>query len=162
MGTIWKDIAGYDGVYKISNRGRVRSFKCGKERILRNGLGGNGYYHVVLSLKGKTKTSKIHKLMQTAFNMGEGHVDHINGDKLDNQKSNLRIVTHRENMHNMKSHRGGRLVGATICRARRYIPTPWKASIYIDGKKKHLGTFPTEQLAHEAYMKAFKEIPTES
>ena len=162
MRTIWKDIEGYDGVYKISNRGRVRSFKCGKERILRNGLGGNGYYHVVLSLKGKPKTSKIHKLMQTAFNMGEGHVDHINGDKLDNQKSNLRIVTHRENMQNMKCHRDGKLVGTCRDRSRRYTPNPWRASIHINGKRVSLGYFPTEQLAHEAYMKAFKEIPTES
>lgn len=162
MKVIWKNIKGYGGVYKISNMGRVKSFKGVEERLLKNGLGSNGYYHVGLSIDGKPKTSKIHKLMQTAFNMGGGHVDHINGDKLDNSMENLRIVTHRENCQNMKCHREGNLVGASYCGARRYPAYHWKSRIYIDGKTKHLGTFPTEQLAHEAYMKAFKEIPTES
>ena len=162
MGTIWKTVKGYNGNYKISNHGRVRSFKGGEPIILRGHISNSGYLRVGLWLEGKVRTMNIHKLMQTAFNMGEGHVDHINGDKLDNQKSNLRIVTHRENMQNMKCHREGKLVGASISRATRYTANPWKAAIRLDGKKKYLGTFPTEQLAHEAYMKAFKEIPTES
>ena len=162
MGTIWRTIKGYNGDYKISNHGRVRSFKGGEPIILRGHIGNPGYLRVSLWLDGKVRTMNIHKLMQTAFNMGEGHVDHINGDKLDNQKSNLRIVTHRENMQNMKCHRDGKLVGTCRDRSRRYTPNPWRASIHINGKRVSLGYFPTEQLAHEAYMKAFKEIPTES
>tara|TARA_R110002096_G_scaffold279632_2_gene473836 strand:- start:384 stop:872 length:489 start_codon:yes stop_codon:yes gene_type:complete len=162
MKVIWKNIKGYGGVYKISNMGRVKSLKTNWELLLKGNENGRGYYQVRLYLKGKAKTIPIHKYMQETFNMGEGTIDHINGNKTDNRLVNLRVVTQRENMQNRKCHRDGKLVGTTFSRARGYLPTPWQSKIVIKGRTNHLGYYATEQLAHNAYMKAFKEIPTES
>lgn len=79
-------------------------------------------------------------------------VDHINGNVLDNRKDNLRIVSARENMQNSKSRREGgnssKLIGVTW-----WKPTKqWRAQIYIDRRKRHLGLFITEEDAHRAYL----------
>jgi len=81
-------------------------------------------------------------------------IDHINGNSLDNRRSNLRIVTIRENSQNQKKHRSGKLVGCSYeNRAKK-----WKAQIMINGSMKGLGYFKTEHEAHEAYIKAYNEI----
>ncbi len=84
-------------------------------------------------------------------------LDHINGVRSDNRWSNLRDVSTRENFQNKKCHRGGNLPGASYC---PYLNKnkPWLAQIQINKKKKSLGLYPTEQLAHEAYIKACAEI----
>jgi len=74
-------------------------------------------------------------------------VDHINGDTLDNRRKNLRIVTRRENGQNRKSHRNGKLVGASLDKTWG----GWKSCIKLDGKLKWLGRFKTELQAHMAY-----------
>ena len=74
-------------------------------------------------------------------------VDHIDGNKLNNQPENLRIVTVRQNAQNQHTHRAGRLVGCYYNK-----PTKkWMAYIEIDGKKKNLGYFDSELAAHNAY-----------
>ena len=77
-------------------------------------------------------------------------VDHANGDTLDNQLENLRIVTQRQNSQNRKSHRAGRLVGTTYNK----LAKKWQSCIKIDGKQKHLGLFDSEIKAHQAYNEA--------
>lgn len=79
-------------------------------------------------------------------------IDHINGNSLDNRKSNLRICTHRQNQQNRYTHRAGRLVGATFKKGK------WIAKITYDNKIKYLGRFKTEIEAHEAYINALKEL----
>ena len=81
-------------------------------------------------------------------------VDHIDGDGLNNQRYNLRIVTKRVNHHNQIAHRNGRLVG---CYYNKYHKK-WKAEIMIDGHRKFLGYYSTELEAHEVYMKAFENL----
>jgi hypothetical protein len=83
-------------------------------------------------------------------------IDHINGNSLDNRKSNLRIVTNRENSQNKKEHRSGRLVGATFIKNRK----KWMAQIWLGKTHKFLGRFKTEHEAHQAYMKAYNELIT--
>ena len=58
---------------------------------------------------GKAKTIKMHRLIMGA--QDGFHVDHLNGDKLDNRRGNLRCVTPRQNNRNMPSHRNGKIVG---------------------------------------------------
>ncbi len=82
-------------------------------------------------------------------------IDHINGNSLDNRKSNLRTVTTRENTQNQKIHRSGKLVGTTFDKSTK----KWMAQIF-DKKRKFLGRFETEHEAHQAYMKAYNELLT--
>ena len=64
---VWKDIAGYEGLYKVSNLGRVKSFKQGKERIMKPVYDTCGYLRVGLSKNGKQKFCSIHRLVAQAF-----------------------------------------------------------------------------------------------
>ena len=81
-------------------------------------------------------------------------VDHINGEKSDNRWANLRAVSRRMNQQNLRVHRNGRLQGAApLPGGRRF-----QAQIYKDGKQYNLGCFGSEIEAHNAYMKACKEI----
>jgi hypothetical protein len=81
-------------------------------------------------------------------------VDHIDGDGLNNQRSNLRFATNRVNQRNQIGHRNGRLAGATFHKGTK----KWQAQVLINGKKKYLGIFDTEWEAHEAYKQAVKEL----
>jgi HNH endonuclease/AP2 domain len=81
-------------------------------------------------------------------------LDHWNRIRNDNRIANLREVDHRGNSHNRKRHQEGKLVGTSFRKDRG----KWRAQIENKGKKKSLGCFDTELEAHEAYMKALKEL----
>ena len=77
---------------------------------------------------------------------GDGlEVDHINGDKLDNRRENLRIVSHAENTQNVRTKKG-RLRGV-YCDARDGV---WYAQVKHAGKRHHLGRFKTPEEAAAA------------
>ena len=81
-------------------------------------------------------------------------VDHINGDSLDNRKSNLRLCTKRQNAQNMPPQSRNELgIRGVYRKDIRYV-----ARIYIDGRNAYLGTFNTIEEAIEARLKAEKEI----
>ena len=85
----------------------------------------------------------MHRLIAGAVD-GEV-VDHINGDGLDNRRSNLRRCSHRENMRNRRGH-GKRPFKGVEARGNR-----WRASIMLDGKAINLGRFDTAIEAAVAY-----------
>lgn len=89
----WRDIAGYDGMYQVSDLGRVRSLKFGRVKVLRPGNNGNEYLRVNLSNGGKIKRFYIHRLVAQAFipNDDESkiYINHINECKFENKVSNL-------------------------------------------------------------------------
>ena len=103
---LWKDIKGYEGLYQVSNLGRVKSLKNKSnhinEIILKQGKDRKkGYMNVSLSVNSKTKTFKVHKLVATHFipNIDNKlQVNHKNGDKSDNRVINLEWVTCKENI----------------------------------------------------------------
>ena len=71
---VWKDIRGYEGLYQVSNLGRVKSLnykRTGKERILKITKDRNGYYLVNLRKNNKTKMFKVNlrKYWQIEKNM---------------------------------------------------------------------------------------------
>ena len=104
---IWKEIRGYDGLYQISNWGRVKSLERIdnnnhpiKEKILTPQKNKYGYYKIILSKNGKQKSFQIHRLVYETF-VGEipdgMQCNHINEIKTDNRLENLNLMTSKEN-----------------------------------------------------------------
>jgi hypothetical protein len=94
---IWKDIKGYEGIYKVSNYGRVINVKTMK--VLSGGVGKNGYDTVNLHNNGG-KTFCVHRLVAESFipnPCNKKCVNHKDGDKLNNNAENLEWNTHSEN-----------------------------------------------------------------
>lgn len=86
-GEQWRDVAGYEGLYKVSNYGRVKSFCKGDVKIRRPDLNNVGYLVIELYKGGKGKKFKIHRLVAEAFIPNPQNlptVDHIFNNKFDN------------------------------------------------------------------------------
>jgi hypothetical protein len=84
-----------------------------------------------------------------------GVVDHINGDTSDNQWSNLRDVTHSVNCQNQR--RAKRSNASGLLGVSFFDGKP-RASISVDGRPIHLGTFDTPEAAHQAYVEAKRKL----
>lgn len=98
----WKEIEGYEGLYEVSNLGRVKSLKYGKERILKAGKDGCGYMLVNLCKEGKMKMFRIHRLVAAAFipnpqNLPE--INHIDENKENNCSDNLEWCDRKYNIN---------------------------------------------------------------
>lgn len=99
----WKTIENYPD-YMISSMGRIKSFKKGKEIILKPILSKVGYYYVNLQNNGKRKVHYIHRLLGKYYIPNPENkpcINHINTDKTDNRIDNLRWVTQKENCNNL-------------------------------------------------------------
>lgn len=109
---IWKDINGYEGLYKISNFGRVKSLArwtnslFGKpryltEKIMTIQIVGGGYHSVRLCKNGTKTNFKIHRLVATHFISNPNNlpqVNHLSGIKKDNSIENLEWCNALHNM----------------------------------------------------------------
>ena len=97
----WRDIKGYEGMYQVSDLGRVRSKKYGYWRVLKSGKNPNGYLKIVLFKDGDRKQSYVHRLVADAFieNTDESKtiINHINECKSDNRVSNIEYCTPQYN-----------------------------------------------------------------
>ena len=112
MKEIWKPVRNYEGLYEVSNMGRVKSLnynRTGKERILKVMDNGRGYLKLTLWKDGKDKQCYVHRLVAEAFiqfvpeaNVSY-EVDHRNTEKTDNRASNLCFVTSSQNNLNPKT-----------------------------------------------------------
>lgn len=112
----WKPVVGYEGLYEVSNMGRVRSLdriidaktKIGtpckrkvKGRILKNGKDGHGYHHVNLCGRRKKHFAAIHRMVAEAFLPkveGKNYVNHIDSDYTNNNVENLEWCSASENI----------------------------------------------------------------
>lgn len=93
---IWKDIRDYEGIYEISNFGRVKREK----KILKSSKNSMGYYLVSLSKNGKSKTYSIHRLVAETFIPNPSNfscVNHKDENKENNKLDNLEWCTYQYN-----------------------------------------------------------------
>jgi hypothetical protein len=135
---VWKSIDSYDH-YVVSSFGKVKNTKTG--RILK-GRNVCGYLQVVLCEDGVRKNCYVHRLVANAFldNPDDKEcVDHRNNDKTNNQLTNLRWATTKENAMNQiisKNNTSG-IKGIDWYKANE----KWRAQIKIDGIRIHIGYF---------------------
>lgn len=100
---VWKDIKGYEGKYKVSNLGNVKSLNwlnTGKEKLLHLGISKGKYYQVGLCKFGINKTFWVHRLVATAFINNPDNLPYINHkdeNKLNNCVDNLEWCTAKYN-----------------------------------------------------------------
>ena len=110
----------------------------------------DGYAARVGDIDGKRVWTLMHReIMKTPKGMD---TDHINMQRMDNRKSNLRIATRSENMANTKAHKDKKIApglkGVTLANGK------WRARIFKTGRNYHLGVFDTAEQAAEAYRSA--------
>jgi hypothetical protein len=107
---LWKDIRGYEGLYRVSNYGRIKSLgndKKRKEKILTSFINGVGYVLIKLSKEGKQYNHRLHRLVAEAFidnPLNKPEVNHIDGNKSNNNISNLEWSTRSENVQHSFNH----------------------------------------------------------
>ena len=166
---IWKPVVGFEGVYEVSNFGKVR----GVERLVKHSSGsyytkkskelklvestskGKKYYAVKLSCNGVSKTHNVHKIVAMAFLnhspcKWNAVIDHIDGDGQNNRVDNLQILTNRENISKGYStkDKSSKYVGVYKLKS----SGKYRARIWIKGRFENLGTFDTEEEAGKAYL----------
>ena len=137
---------------------KLKVFECGKVLVLgtkkpnkgeyyekKCSVSIGGYKNIILCQEGKQKHYLIHRLVAFAF-LGldienpKKVIDHINKDTLDNQVSNLRVVSTQENAFNRNA------------KGYEKMRNKYRARIKINGKLIHLGLYNTETEAHNAYL----------
>lgn len=153
----WIDIENYEGIYKISNYGRVKSlsrilfngkglFKT-KDKILSPKFGNNGYYSFYLSKEKKTTSYLAHRLIAKAFIPNPENkptVNHKDLDRANNCISNLEWNTYRENNCHKFQKDKKKYIGVSFHKRNQ----KWTSYIFINKKLLHLGSYET---AHEAF-----------
>lgn len=113
MQEVWKDIKDFEGLYVVSNTGKVKSMERfvmnngglqhRHERILKSNITKFGYKTVILCKEGKTYPKSVHRLVAEAFIPNpdnKPNVDHIDTNPSNNNVDNLRWVTQQENARN--------------------------------------------------------------
>jgi hypothetical protein len=128
------ELRGSDVVWRVNRGTRARAGEVAGT------LDKDGYLRIRLD-------GRLLAAHRITFTLANGYdpfplqIDHIDGDRLNNDPSNLRPVRAGENQVNRPGHRAGRLFGATRHR------DVWRASVFIAGKRVYLGLFATEAMA---------------
>lgn len=127
-----------------------------KEVILNRSNDGSGYVRVGLP-SAIGRYIRAHRLI---YMLVHGPIDptmvidHIDGNRLNNDINNLRVVDTRTNVSNRQCHREGKLPGCC------WVPRDgaWRATCWVNNKRYSLGYYKTEIEAYEAYQKALKSF----
>ena len=109
----WKSIAGYEGLYEVSDLGRVKSLWYGKEKILKPGKDTWGYLFVNLYKDGHRKHTLVHRIVADAFIPNQNNletVNHKDEDKTNNVSSNLEWMSREDNVAYSQPHLSKRSV----------------------------------------------------
>lgn len=133
---IWKEIKGYEGLYAVSNKGRVKNLKSGK--VLKNIINTHGYSMVSLPKgDGKSKNMLVHRLVAEAFipnPLNLLQVNHIDENKRNNDVSNLEWVSASQNQRHSAHTKS--------CRINQYtldgeLVKEWESSKQIERETGH-------------------------
>lgn len=167
---IWKDIPGYEGIYQVSDQGRVRSLERvvvksdGRSQLVRacvikTPANKQGYLLCGLWKAKERVNYHVHQLVAMAFlnHIPCGHtvvVDHINNIKTDNRLANLQLISPRYNVSKDLRKGKSKFVGVNWHKWSK----KWVARIIINGKSNSLGYFHDEIEAAEAYQKALSKL----
>mgnify|MGYP000371488098 CR=1 FL=1 len=167
---VWKDVNDYEGYYKVSNLGRVKSIdrevshnmrptqkKIGK--VLKQEVINTGYLRVSLSKNCISKKHTVHKLVAMAFlnHTPCGYlkvIDHINNKRLDNRLCNIQVISQRENTSKDVKNKTSKYTGVFWNKKIK----KWVSSIKINGQTKYLGCFVCEDNARESYVNELNKI----
>jgi hypothetical protein len=133
---IWKEIKNYEGLYKISSYGNVKSLITNK--LLKKCNDGAGYLIVQLYRNKKSKCCRVHQLVFENFNSIKSTtlfvIDHIDNNKQNNKLDNLQIITNRYNSSKDKKNKSGEY--CIYLNGKSYL-----VRLRVNGIKKSLGTF---------------------
>tara|TARA_R110000787_G_scaffold130860_1_gene242799 strand:+ start:886 stop:1365 length:480 start_codon:yes stop_codon:yes gene_type:complete len=156
---IFKDIKDYKGLYQVSNKGRVKSLKCNREKVLKYNKGSGGYLQVFMYKDKKRTVKKVHQLVAMSFLKHSpcGHelvCNHIDFNKGNNKVENLEIITQRQNSDKKHLPSSSKYTGVSWDKEHQ----KWSAKIWINPKRKHLGYFTDELKASIAYQLELHKI----
>ena len=156
---VWKTVPNYED-YKVSNLGNVMSFKNNNNGImLKQSDNGKGYFRVTIRNEFGVKTIKVHQLVAMAFLNHKPCgmkfvVNHINGDRGDNNINNLEVITNRENTNRKNLKSKSRFIGVVWDKDFK----KWISRIHYNGKRIYLGSFDDEIEAAKYYNMAVDSI----
>lgn len=160
----WKSIKNYEGIYEVSNYGRVRN---NRGKILKTYTINSGYECIKFTVNGIRKSFLIHRLVLETFNPNNDiykkEVNHIDENKHNNCLSNLEWVTSKENkQHSIKTGTYDCLKDIKNSLGKKHLSNPlskyhnvsydknrnkWTATIRISGKNMMQKRFNTEEEA---------------
>ena len=141
--------------YEVSNLGNVRNVKTG--RIIKQQLDKYGYCRLNLYKNEKRHNKFIHRLVAQAFIENPDDkpvIDHINGDKLNNDVKNIRWATISENSQNSKVRKDN----TSNIKGVEKKGNKWRSRITIDGIRITLGYYDTIEEAKEVRVKRANEV----
>ena len=146
----WRSISEYMN-YQVSNLGRIRNIRAGKNLKLRTAP--SGYLTISLYAESNLKTHHVHRLVATEFidnPDNKTEVDHIDHNRTNNCINNLRWALRSEN--HMNRNKQQKPCSSCFKGVRFHTHSQkWRAEIKIDGRKIYIGCFANEIDAARAY-----------
>ena len=138
---IWKDVVGYEGLYKISNFGNVKSLR--KDVILSPGIS-QGYYYVALYKDGVRRNKQVNRLVAEAFLDNKNNyplVHHKDEVKLNNRADNLEWQTYEYNntYNDVGARRGEKLKGHTAWNKGKTMTESFKQKVSSGMRRYYQG-----------------------